>query len=59
MRLLVYVRWKHQPALHAVISYEITDGSVVVTTDTSRSETFTRFRESKNLFILYTGRYLF
>ena len=63
MRLLVYMRWKHQPTLHAVISYEITDGSVVVTTVTSRSEmnweTFTRFRESKNLFMLYAGRYLF
>jgi hypothetical protein len=63
MRLLYYVRWRHQPSLHSAISYEISEGSVVVTTDTSRSEmnweTFTRFRESKNLFMLYAGRYLF
>jgi hypothetical protein len=63
MRLIYYVRWKGQPSLHAAITYEVTDGSVVVTTDTSRSEmkweTFTRFRESKNLFMLYAGRSLF
>ena len=63
MRLLYYVRWRYQPSLHGMIGYEISDASVVVTTDTSRSEmkweTFTRFKESKNLFMLYTGRYLF
>ena len=63
MRLIYYVRWKGQPSRLAAITYDVTDGSVVVTTDTSRSEmkweTFTRFRESKNLFMLYAGRSLF
>jgi YcxB-like protein len=63
MRLLNYVVWKSHRSLHKVITYEITDRSVVATTETSRFEmkweTFTQFIESKNLFVLYTRPYLF
>ena len=61
--LLSYLRWKQQPALHGALIYDVDEGGIVVTTETSKSEmkweTFTRFAESKNLFMLFAGKYLF
>jgi hypothetical protein len=62
-RILIYMRWKQQPALYGVIDYQISEEAIVVTTQTSKSElgweTFTKFIETKNLFMLYSGRLLF
>lgn len=61
--LMSYFRWKQQPALHGSLIYDVDEGGIVVTTETSKSEmkweTFTRFAESKNLFMLFAGKYLF
>lgn len=63
MRLINYVIWNLQRSLHKVITYEINDRSVIAATDTWQSEMkweiFTRFGESRNVFVLYTGRYVF
>ena len=62
-RLITYIRWKGQPTLQGLMIYEITEDEVTVITKNSKSEigweTFTKFKESKNLFMLYSGRQLF
>jgi hypothetical protein len=63
MRLINYVLWNIHRSLHKVITFEINDRSVVAATESWRSEmnweTFTRFVESRNVFVLYTNGYIF
>jgi hypothetical protein len=62
-RLIVRNRWKMQPLLHRKISYEIDPDLVRVATETSTGEmkwaNFTRFVESKNVFLLYPNKLTF
>jgi hypothetical protein len=62
-RLVLYWRWRQQPILHRELRYDINDDAVAITTDTSSSEmkweTFDRFAESKNLFLLFVGKFVF
>jgi hypothetical protein len=62
-RLMVRKRWKMQPQLLKKISYEINPDMVRVVTETSTGEmkwaSFTRFVESKNVFLLYPNKLVF
>jgi hypothetical protein len=62
-RLMVRKRWKMQPVLHKMIKYEITPDLVRIVTETATAEmtwaSFTRFKESKGVFLLYPNKLVF
>ena len=62
-RLMVRKRWNMQPQLHKTITYEVDSDIVCVITETATPEmkwaSFSRFVESKNLFLLYPNKLVF